>query len=87
MTAISSYLKVTLLMNCELGIFRKQEMTHINVMLPNGAINEIQISPIAKELAWVLKSGTTKGSLVLLKNTPQINQSMVTLHMNNVQRI
>jgi hypothetical protein len=31
-----------------------------------------------------LKSGTTSGSLVLLKNTAHINQSITTVHINNV---
>ena len=87
MTATSSCLRVTLLTNCELGIFRKQEITAINIMLPNGDIKAIQRSPKARLLASVLKSGTTRGSLVLLKNTAHINHSMTTLHINSVHLI
>jgi len=84
MTATSSCLRVTLLTNCELGIFRKQEITAIIIMLPNGDIKAIQRSTNARLLASVLKSGTTRGSLVLLKNTAHINQSMTTVHIKSV---
>ncbi len=84
MTATSSCLRVTLLTNCELGIFRKHDITAIIIMLPNGEIKAIHRSLKAMLLASVLKSGTTSGSLVLLKNTAHINQSITTVHINNV---
>ena len=84
MTATSSCLRVTLLTNCEFGILRKHDITAIIIMLPNGEIKAIQRSPKARLLASVLKSGTTRGSLVLLKNTAHINHNMTTLHINNV---
>ena len=87
MTATSSCLRVTLLTNWEFGILRKHEITAIIIMLPNGEIKAIQRSPKARLLASVLKSGTTRGSLVLLKNTAQINHSMTTVHMNRVHLI
>jgi hypothetical protein len=84
MTATSSCLRVTLLTNCEFGILRKHDITAIIIMLPNGEIKAIQRSPKARLLASVLKSGTTRGSFVLLKNTAHINHSMTTVHINSV---
>ncbi len=53
-------------------------------MLPKGAMKDIQSSEKANELASVEKSGTTSGSLVLLKNTAQMNHKTVMLQFNKV---
>jgi len=68
-----------MLMNWLFGIFKKHETTHIRIILGIGAIKAMYISLMASELAWVLKSGTTRGSFVLLKNTAQMNQRMTML--------
>ena len=86
-TATSSCLKVTFFTNCELGIFRKQLITNIRIILPKGAKKDIHSSEKAKELASVEKSGTIKGSFVLLKNTAQMNHKTVMLQFNKVHLI
>jgi hypothetical protein len=57
---------------------------NIIIMLPKGAMKAIESSSKVRLLAWVVKSGTTNGSLVLLKKTPQINHRTVMLQFSNV---